>query len=87
MYYILTLKKDQYPDIEAVASGAVLSTYQRTRVESVCERLGLQSMAFLWQVYIQSAPPPFKALHFVFQRKEKGWNFCPFFGLARMCMC
>lgn len=36
--------------MEAVASGAVLSTYQRTRVESVCGRLGLQSLAFLWQV-------------------------------------
>jgi hypothetical protein len=36
--------------VDAVASGAVLSTYQRTRVESVCERLGLQSLAFLWQV-------------------------------------
>lgn len=36
--------------MEAVASGAVLSTYQRTRVESVCDRLGLQSLAFLWQV-------------------------------------
>lgn len=35
--------------ITAVCSGAILSSYQRMRVESVCERLGLVSFAFLWQ--------------------------------------
>lgn len=29
--------------------GAILSNYQRTRVENVCTRLGLTSLAFLWQ--------------------------------------
>ena len=29
--------------------GAILSDYQRVRVESVCLRLGLTPLAFLWQ--------------------------------------
>ena len=37
------------PDVQAVCSGAVLSNYQRSRVETVCERLGLASLAYLWQ--------------------------------------
>ncbi|CAH0393653.1 unnamed protein product [Bemisia tabaci] len=35
--------------VEAVASGAVLSDYQRLRVENVCSRLGLVSLAYLWR--------------------------------------
>jgi len=46
---LLARVQAQFPEVQAVASGAVLSTYQRTRVESVCERLGLQSLAFLWR--------------------------------------
>lgn len=38
-----------HSDIEAVSCGAILSNYQRTRVEDVCERLGLTSLAYLWQ--------------------------------------
>jgi ABC transporter with metal-binding/Fe-S-binding domain ATP-binding protein len=34
--------------VEAVVSGAVASEYQRTRVDNVCERLGLRSFAPLW---------------------------------------
>lgn len=37
------------PDVQAVSCGAVLSTYQRARVEFVCARLGLVPLAFLWQ--------------------------------------
>lgn len=33
--------------------GAILSNYQRVRVEHVCARLGLQSLSYLWQ-YDQS---------------------------------
>ncbi|XP_061376883.1 uncharacterized protein LOC116770905 [Danaus plexippus] len=36
-------------DIEAVACGAILSDYQRIRVENVCQRLGLISLAYLWR--------------------------------------
>ncbi|CUS07071.1 unnamed protein product [Tuber aestivum] len=39
----------QHPGVKGVCTGAILSTYQRTRVESVCERLGLISLAYLWQ--------------------------------------
>jgi diphthine-ammonia ligase len=34
--------------VDAVSSGAILSTYQKNRVENVCERLGLVSLAYLW---------------------------------------
>lgn len=46
----LWFPQTRFPEIEALASGAVLSTYQRTRVESVCARLGLTSLGYLWQV-------------------------------------
>lgn len=38
-----------HPEANAVSTGAILSTYQRTRVESVAVRLGLQPLSFLWQ--------------------------------------
>ena len=41
--------KARFPEVQAVCSGAILSTYQRLRVESVCYRLGLTSLAYLWQ--------------------------------------
>jgi len=34
--------------IEAVSSGAILSTYQKNRVENICTRLGMKSLAYLW---------------------------------------
>eukprot|EP00093_Oithona_nana_P001404 01404.XXX_4712_5666_1 [CDS] Oithona nana genome sequencing. len=36
-------------DFDAVCSGAILSDYQRVRVENVCVRLGLVSLSFLWR--------------------------------------
>ncbi|KAJ9645377.1 hypothetical protein H2199_003385 [Coniosporium tulheliwenetii] len=38
-----------HPDATALSTGAILSTYQRTRIESVALRLGLVPLAFLWQ--------------------------------------
>lgn len=38
-----------HPTANAVSSGAILSTYQRTRIESVAVRLGLVSLSYLWQ--------------------------------------
>lgn len=38
-----------HPEADAVCSGAILSTYQRTRIESVALRLGLTPLAYLWQ--------------------------------------
>ncbi|KAI8647049.1 hypothetical protein BD408DRAFT_409122 [Parasitella parasitica] len=38
-----------HPDIKGVSVGAILSNYQRIRVEHVCARLGLTSIAYLWR--------------------------------------
>ncbi|KAL9115421.1 MAG: hypothetical protein Q9227_000742 [Pyrenula ochraceoflavens] len=38
-----------HPSANALCTGAILSTYQRTRVESVALRLGLTPLAYLWQ--------------------------------------
>ncbi|TLD05845.1 uncharacterized protein PgNI_08849 [Pyricularia grisea] len=38
-----------HPEANAVCAGAILSTYQRTRVESVALRLGLVPLAYLWK--------------------------------------
>ncbi|KAK9477715.1 hypothetical protein V1514DRAFT_106129 [Lipomyces japonicus] len=48
LYELLRQVKDAHPDIEAVSVGAILSTYQRTRVENVCSRLGLTALSYLW---------------------------------------
>ncbi|KIW94706.1 uncharacterized protein Z519_04683 [Cladophialophora bantiana CBS 173.52] len=45
-----------HPEVNALCSGAILSTYQRTRVESVAVRLGLTPLAYLWQY--PALPPP-----------------------------
>lgn len=44
-----------HPVIDAVSTGAILSDYQRTRVESVALRLGLVPLSYLWQY--PSLPP------------------------------
>ena len=46
----------QYPHVNAVCSGAILSNYQRTRIESVARRLNLVPLSYLWQY--PSLPPP-----------------------------
>ncbi|KAL2255652.1 hypothetical protein VTK26DRAFT_2942 [Humicola hyalothermophila] len=40
--------KKAHPEANAICAGAILSTYQRTRVESVATRLGLTPLAYLW---------------------------------------
>ncbi|KAH8073068.1 diphthine-ammonia ligase [Aureococcus anophagefferens] len=49
LYELLKDVKARFPAVEAVSSGAIYSTYQRTRVEDVCARLGLRSMSYLWR--------------------------------------
>ncbi|EOA29968.1 hypothetical protein CARUB_v10013071mg [Capsella rubella] len=49
MFVLLSEVKRQIPSISAVTSGAIASDYQRLRVESICSRLGLVSLAFLWK--------------------------------------
>jgi uncharacterized protein (TIGR00290 family) len=41
--------KSRHPEANAVSTGAIFSTYQRTRVESVALRLGLTPLSYLWQ--------------------------------------
>ena len=53
---LLKKVKNDHPVVNAVSSGAILSTYQRTRIESVAIRLGLVPLAHLWQY--PSLPPP-----------------------------
>jgi len=36
-------------NFDAVSSGAILSNYQRIRVENVCDRLNILSLAYLWE--------------------------------------
>ncbi|KAI0600836.1 hypothetical protein F4775DRAFT_507478 [Biscogniauxia sp. FL1348] len=38
-----------HPEANALCTGAILSTYQRTRIESVALRLGLVPLAYIWQ--------------------------------------
>lgn len=49
LHELLSTIKASHPDLEAVSCGAILSHYQRTRVENVCDRLNLTSLAYLWQ--------------------------------------
>ncbi|KAA1069561.1 hypothetical protein PGT21_028129 [Puccinia graminis f. sp. tritici] len=49
MYNLLNRVKSIHPEITAVSVGAILSSYQRVRVEYVCQRLGLTVLAYLWQ--------------------------------------
>ncbi|NXE25951.1 DPH6 ligase, partial [Ardeotis kori] len=48
LYHLLKLVKDK-ERVEAVSVGAILSDYQRVRVEDVCRRLNLQPLAYLWR--------------------------------------
>lgn len=49
LFVLLNAVKHHIPSVTAVSSGAIASDYQRLRVESVCARLGLVSLAYLWK--------------------------------------
>ncbi|KAH8105926.1 hypothetical protein BXZ70DRAFT_998103 [Cristinia sonorae] len=49
LFELLSAVKSSHPDIEGVSVGAILSTYQRVRVEHVCRRLSLTPLCYLWQ--------------------------------------
>ncbi len=53
LYLLLKEIQMKYPDISAISSGAILSTYQRTRIENVCSRLNLTSLSYLWRMSSQ----------------------------------
>lgn len=50
LFQLLSYVLDAVPGIGAVSSGAIASDYQRLRVEHVCSRLGLVSLAYMWHV-------------------------------------
>ncbi|ETS03968.1 putative ATP-binding endoribonuclease [Trichoderma reesei RUT C-30] len=56
MLLLLEAIKARHPEANALCSGAILSTYQRTRVESVALRLGLTPLAFLWKYPVLPSP-------------------------------
>ncbi|KAK0191133.1 hypothetical protein F5146DRAFT_1103291 [Armillaria mellea] len=49
LYELLASVKSHHPDIIGVSVGAILSNYQRVRVEHVCRRLSLFALCYLWQ--------------------------------------
>lgn len=49
LFLLLQDVLEQHPEIDAVSCGAILSNYQRLRVENVCSRLGLKVLAFMWR--------------------------------------
>ncbi|XP_010137521.1 PREDICTED: diphthine--ammonia ligase, partial [Buceros rhinoceros silvestris] len=48
LYHLMKLVKGK-EGVEGVSVGAILSDYQRVRVEDVCRRLNLQPLAYLWR--------------------------------------
>ncbi|CAD8175095.1 unnamed protein product [Paramecium pentaurelia] len=48
LFLVLKEAQSLYPNIKGVSSGAIASTYQKLRVEDCCQRLGLISLAYLW---------------------------------------
>lgn len=49
LFQLLSDVQKENPDIKGVSVGTILSSYQRTRVEDVCSRLGLIVLSYLWQ--------------------------------------
>jgi diphthine-ammonia ligase len=49
LYHLLEDVLAQFPDVRGVSCGAIVSNYQRVRLENVCGRLGLTSLCYLWQ--------------------------------------
>ncbi|KAF5387982.1 hypothetical protein D9615_000523 [Tricholomella constricta] len=48
LFALLSEVKSHHQDIQGVSVGAILSNYQRVRVEHVCQRLGLTPLCYLW---------------------------------------
>ncbi|KAG8623782.1 hypothetical protein KVT40_008758 [Elsinoe batatas] len=69
MHTLLAAVKSAHPEVNAVCSGAILSDYQRTRVESVAIRLGLTPLSYLWQFPFL---PPYKEEQLLYDMAEVG---------------
>lgn len=48
LFQLLKEVKAEFPEVQGLTSGAILSNYQRNRVECICDRLGIESLAYLW---------------------------------------
>jgi diphthine-ammonia ligase len=48
LFHLLKAVKAEFPEVQGLTSGAILSNYQRNRVEFICDRLGIESLAYLW---------------------------------------
>lgn len=49
LYEVLSEVKKNHPNVKGVSAGAILSSYQKVRVEDVCRRLNLTPLCFLWE--------------------------------------
>jgi diphthine-ammonia ligase len=49
LFQLLANVKSHHAEVQGVSVGAILSSYQRTRVEHVCNRLSLTPLTYLWQ--------------------------------------
>lgn len=47
--FTTTIEKYAEKGVEAVISGAIASEYQKTRIERICTRLGIESYTPLWK--------------------------------------
>ncbi|CCW70855.1 unnamed protein product [Phytomonas sp. Hart1] len=63
LYRLLKTILVEFPEVRGVTSGAILSNYQRNRVECVCQRLGLVSLAYLWHQKAEDVLDMTVALH------------------------
>ncbi|KHN76410.1 Diphthine--ammonia ligase [Toxocara canis] len=49
LYELIKEVKIRHPDVGGVSVGAILSSYQKVRVESVCKRLCMRPLCYLWE--------------------------------------
>ncbi|RCN34948.1 hypothetical protein ANCCAN_19196 [Ancylostoma caninum] len=49
LYELLKSVKEHHPSLQGVSAGAILSSYQKLRVEDVCRRLNLTPLCYLWE--------------------------------------
>ena len=50
LFMLLQRVLKQHPEVQGVSCGAIYSTYQRIRLESICKRLNLVPLTYLWQM-------------------------------------
>ena len=70
---LLTHILNLHPSANALSTGAILSTYQRSRVESIATRLNLTSLAYLWQYPIL---PPYTQTSLLHDISAVGQDSC-----------